>query len=217
MKALTEAQRTLRDFQARQDDWRIRDWQLSLTDGETITVGLKDNEVGGVYAPPTTRRVVGGSLYVVWHDGQVSRSAVDARFLNQLDGRLKEMRRAAYEEAFIIDMPEDAVPPAVQVYDPAIARLVREDSEPCFHALRKAGGLLNQVRESYDGSVSAAIASLAVSNSRGLDRAVETSSHGFGFSADSVFGVGHRSRRILGLDSVEEQPYPSQRLAPSLP
>ena len=43
-----------------------------MTDASRLSVGLKDREIGGVYAPPATNRIISGSLYLVWHDGKLS-------------------------------------------------------------------------------------------------------------------------------------------------
>lgn len=191
------AAQTLRAFQARTDDFKVRDWQLSLADSETLSIGLKDREVGGVYAPPKNRRALSGQLYLVWADGQVSVSALNALFLRKLEAALKRMRASAYKEEFVIDMPEDQAPPEVRVFDPDIRALLTERSDRFFEDLASFEDRLDAARESFDGQVGAGLSRLRVMNSRGLDRAVSSSSHSFGAYADSVFGVGYRHRKEL--------------------
>ena len=202
MQSLDHVRKTLKDFQARDDDYRIDQWQISVTDSETLSVGLKDKEVGGVYGPPSTRRVIGGNIYVVWSDGKVSKSTVNSLFLRHFESRLKRLRRSAYREEFVIDMPEDQELPDIQIYDSSVNDIVTEDSRRCFDVLGRYKEELSAAKESFDGSVGARHSYLTVINSKGLDKTTRSTVNSFSVGADSLFGAGYRSRRRLSDDDV---------------
>jgi predicted Zn-dependent protease len=199
---LTAPKSILERYQARQDDLRITDWQLCVSDSQLLSLGIKDRELGGVYAPPSRRRVIGGRIYVIWHDGKVSQSSVDSLFLRGFEERLRRLRRSAYEEAYVHALPEDSELPEVAVYDEGIRELMGERSELCFQTLATYGERLSAVRQSYDGGVEAGLSELRVANSKGLDRQTRRSAHRFSAYADSLFGVGYGSRRELGESDV---------------
>jgi PmbA protein len=205
VQILEQARQSLKSYQARKDDYKIDRWQLSVTDSETLSVGLKDKEIGGVYGPPAARRVVAGSIYVVWHDGQVSRSAVNSLFLRHFEARMKKLRNSAYREEFVIDMPGSQELPGIKIFDDEVKNIVDYDSARCFDMLSRYKTHLTAVKESFDGSFGARKSFLSVVNSKGLDQTVASTVNSFSAGADSVFGVGYRSRRRLTDEELIER------------
>lgn len=205
MEILKSACAELKDFQSRSDDWRIKDWQVAVTETESLSVGIRDKEIASVYGPPTTRRLVGGTIYIVWHDGQVSRSSLNHLFFRDLKGRLKNLRRTAYTESFVIDFPEDQELPEVKIHDASVEKILGEDAGLCFEMLAQYRKHLDKAKSSFDGQVGARVTRLGVANSKGLFRSSRSTSHSFSASADSIFGIGYRSRRRLTQEDLSSR------------
>lgn len=197
----------LRDLETRTDDMGVAAWTLVLEDRESVSLGAKDKQVGGVYAPPKVTRTLGGDLYVVWKakvggETAVSKTSVDALWLRDIGASLKRLRARAYAEKFVVDLPEDRPLPEVAVWDERVVSFVREDPSFGFDLLGELRPRLSRAKASWSADVGAGLVHRRVQNSKGLDRQSRTTRMAFGAEADSLFGIGTERRDLLSRETV---------------
>jgi PmbA protein len=108
------------------DGVAVVQWRFDLGIGWSLQAGLKDGRLGGPYEPPSAARGFGGSIYLRWSDGSVTRGMVDGRTLDAWDESLAEWRANAFADPDAPDvLPPPPEPlPVVQTADPGVEALV---------------------------------------------------------------------------------------------
>ncbi|HYN87703.1 MAG TPA: metallopeptidase TldD-related protein [Ardenticatenaceae bacterium] len=189
-----------------QDFPGVREWRLSWADGVGTSLGIKDNHIGSVYSPLSTSDGRSGSYLIQWEDGRLSRGSVDGSTLVNLAEVLAAARAASYVDPDAVVFLEPAGVPHLPLYDPATARLLRDDMDTLIGLLRMVlSPQLARPIATVSGSVGASAGQSGVMTSRGLDVRVETTSTAWSAGYDRQVSDGDTSRSPFDPETVAAQ------------
>jgi PmbA protein len=183
---------------------KIIGWRMTVSEGRSVTLSIVDNKLGDVYGPPTARDSLSGGIYLIWEDNKRTSTSIDRRTLDEFEERLLEWRLSAFDEEHGPDILEPQTYPDVAMFDEKVKTLVEGDTTLFFQILQqgykelRASGV-----EFVDAGVSAGAVTSYVRNSKGLDVSYASTSFGFSFYADSLYGNGYSKRRLHPDGEVE--------------
>jgi PmbA protein len=178
---------------------KLQGWWFDVNYINSVSLSLEENRLGDVYGPVTARESLGGALYLVWEDGQVSNVSVNRLSLPEFEAQLQKWRASAYEDEQAAPIHEpDPVYPEVEMYDPAINALVEGDPDLLFkiikageEELRGKGGM-----DYLDAEASASSSIRFLRNSRGLDISYPATIFSYAFYYGDVYGNGYTRRKL---------------------
>lgn len=184
----------------------IADYRINLGEGQSIGVGIRDNDVGSVYSPLRFSDSIGGSFLVHWSDGKLSRGALDGSSLTQFDRLLQSSRSAAYRDDDAAQfLPHQDITP-IQLWSPDVPTLFDERADYLFEVI----GTLQDSAARYEvknlnGGTSAGMSKSWIRTSRGLR--LNNSGTNFSFSAsfDGTIGEGGSQRTVADLATIRQQ------------
>lgn len=173
----------------------VVDWRLTWSDSAGTGLGIKDNQIGSVYAPLAYGDSLSGSYLVQWEDGRLSRGGVDGSTLVNLAEVLGAAREASYldPDAAVFLGPD--VFAEVPSFDAATVRLLREQVDDLVDLLRLVlAPRANHAIGTVSGRVGAGAGQSGVMTSRGLDVRDSGTSVGWSAGYDRIVGDGDSSR-----------------------
>ncbi len=184
----------------------IRAWRLTWHEGRSMGIGIRDNEVGNVYGPPSYADGRGGSYLVQWDDERLSRGNVDGNTLVHFDDIVAAARQAAYDDPDAANFLGPQTYPTLETYAPETATLISEGADRLLAVL----SAILDPQQAYEirtvnGNVSGSEGRGGVITSAGLE--VETQSTGFGYSYgyDGQVYDGFGQRAPYSLAEIEGQ------------
>jgi PmbA protein len=184
----------------------VADYRINLGEGQSIGVGIRDNDVGSVYSPLRFSDTIGGSFLVHWRDGRLSRGALDGNSLGQFDRVIESARAAAYQD-------DDAAQfLGHQEITPIL--LASDDVPPLFE--ERAGYLfdviatLEEIAGRYDvktlnGGTGAGMSASWIRTSRGLNLHNRGTSFSYSASFDGMIGEGGSQRTVVDQPTIVAQ------------
>lgn len=183
---------------------KIRGWRFTVSEGRSVTLSIVDNKLGDVYGPPTARDSLGGGIYLIWEDNKRTSTSIDRRTLDEFEERIQEWRASAFEEEHGPEILEPQTYPDVPMFDEQIAAIAEGDTTLFFQILQQG---YKELRDSgvefVDAGCSAGAVTSYVRNSKGLDVSYPSTSFGFSFYADSLYGNGYSKRKMYPEGEVE--------------
>lgn len=171
MKTPKKISKKLNDYMLRKDDLKIAGWLFNFDEGDSVSLGLYNNEIGGPYTPPAKHDINQGAAYIIWADGRISDISINASNLENLDASLKEWRAQSYHD---IDAPEILeplpMPTNLKIKDEKVVDLVMKDSSYFFEILNFYNKELRKksYTKTVKGVVKAGYGHATVMNSKGL-------------------------------------------------
>ncbi len=190
-------------FEAIQD---IADYRINLGEGQSIGVGIRDNDVGSVYSPLRFSDSIGGSFLVHWRDGRLSRGALDGNSLNQFERVIEAARAAAYQDDDAAQFlgHQDITP--VLLSSPDVPPLFAERAGYLFEVVTT----LQEIAARYEvknlnGGTSAGMSKSWIRTSRGLTLHTSGTSFSFSASFDGMIGEGGYRRTVVDQPAISTQ------------
>lgn len=172
METAKKISKTLNDYMARKDELKIGQWHFIFNEGQAISLGLDNNEIGGPYMPPATHDVYKGSAYIRWADGRVSDASIDNFTLEDLDASIKEWKTVSYQDTDAPEVIEPLPMPAgLKIKDDDVANLITKDSSYFFEILNYFNENLKKkdYTKTVKGQVGAGMLYSTIMNSKGLN------------------------------------------------
>lgn len=129
VQALTQGQRRL-NIGA-----EIKDWRVALTQSQLVSVGIKHNQGGSVYAPPAYKKSESADVFVIWDDGKCSKVKANPALqagARYWDDELRNWRLAAFTDPYAAVVPEPAGVPEVDIADETIHDVINRQNEKVF-------------------------------------------------------------------------------------
>lgn len=180
------------------EELRLAGWRVLVHESETVSLGIKDNSAGSVYAPPSYRQVENGEVFLVWADGKCSQSVAQSYFQDDGDywrQELEQWRQAAYEDPDAVHIPAPEPLPFVAVEDPALRNIVAGEDQILFEQIRHWLAA-KPTQAKMQGSIQAAWGRRHVRTSTGLAVTYQQTQFGERYSFDSLLGSGFAKRRL---------------------
>lgn len=201
MKPTQLLTKKLNDYMTRSDDLKISQWHFSLTEGQAISLGLENCEIGGPYTPPATKDVYGGTLYLIWGDDRVSDVTINAETLENLDSAIGEWKKTSYKDNDASEVTEPLpMPKDLKIKDEKIVDMIRKDSSYFFEILNFYKNELGKkdYTKTIQGQVRAGHEYCTLMNSKGLSFEYESTSMDTYAYVNSIAGDGYAKRKTLG-------------------
>ncbi|AHF07745.1 metallopeptidase TldD-related protein [Desulfitobacterium metallireducens] len=178
---------------------KIRDWRIVVHEAQLISLGIKDNEPGSVYTPPSYRQGESGEVVIVWEDGRLSQArvqAVSGKNAQVGEEQLQEWYQAAYEDPDGREIPAPEAIPLVAVEDRAVQRILAGEDEILFEQVSR---LLKDRPEQAEmqAGIQAAWGYRHIRNSKGLAVTYQESQYALSYSFDSLVGGWFAKRRLI--------------------
>ena len=193
MSKLTEA---LYRAQHATGDLAITQWRYALRQTRHVSCGVRNNVLGDLYHPPAYNRNLSGDLWIQWSDGLVSHGDLDPAALADVPAKLAQMRRVAYAEEHVPELPAPSVPPDVPLFDGLVEEKLLGDPDELFERLRETKEALAPLgSEQISAGFSYEVHTFTVANSKGLMVDVPSTRVHFGVDIDSRYSDGFVMRR----------------------
>lgn len=199
MKATEKISKTLNDYMARTDELRIEQWHFTFNEGQAISLGLDNNEIGGPYTPPSTHDIYKGSVYIRWADGRVSDSIIDTFTLENLDASIKEWKTTSYQDIDAHEVIQPLpMPTGLKIKDDNVVNLITKDSSYFFEILNYFNENLKKkdYTKTVKGQVSAGMLCSIIMNSKGLNVGWEGTSMSVYASVNDICGDNYAERNM---------------------
>jgi predicted Zn-dependent protease len=194
LERMTEALSAFRGSEA-----GIAAWRLFATRSRSVSLGVKDNEAGNVYAPLTRQRGESLRYQLHWSDGRVSRGAMDRGGAASLETALRAARQASYldPDAVAAGVGGAETFPEVPLHDPGTAAMLGGEIDPLSE-------VLSLIREevarrgfgTYSGHLHAGEGEQTVRSSAGLEASSRGCLWGYSVHFEGEFGDSLVRRRL---------------------
>lgn len=191
----------LNEYMLRSDDLKIAQWHLSLTEGQTISLGLENGEFGGPYTPLSTKDIYGGNAYIRWADGKVSNAVIGYDVLENIDLAIGEWKKFSYQDEYAPEVIEPLpMPKDLKIKDKKIVDMIKKDRSYFFEILNFYKNELSkkEYTKTIQGTVDAALEYCTLMNSKGLNLEYESTSMSTSASINGVVGEGYAKRKSPG-------------------
>ncbi len=197
---------TLMSHETRSDQLRVRDWLVAAVESRRVSVGVRGDEVGGVYAPPRWTQSLSGVLTVLWADGLMSRTSLSRPLLDEPEQLLTFMRESAYDDLFAPDIPEVQEAAVVKVYSQGAASTVDQDPSTLFSSIALARETFRALNtRNCSAVIESSLKQWTLASSRGLNVRFDTTCMEFSAMADSLYSIEVVSRELVPLEAVNAQ------------
>lgn len=191
----------LNEYMLRSDDLKIAQWHISLTEGQAISLGLENSEIGGPYMPPSTADVCDGSAYIRWADGKVSNAVINSEVLENVGLAIGEWKKTSYQDDYAPEVVEPLpMPKDLKIKDKKIVNMIKKDSSYFFEILNFYKNELSkkEYTKTIQGEVKAGLVYCTLMNSKGLNVKWESTSMSTSAYINGVAGEGYAKRKSPG-------------------
>jgi len=183
---------------------RAQDFRLAMAETVQSALGIGSNRRGSPYEPLTVSDAAGGSMLVRWSDGLVSRGALTRAPAAALAEVLRSAFEGRYEDADVVDFPEEAAVPGIELYSEETARIAGGENAD---ALPQVLEILEGIRarsgaKLLDASAQAVRIRRRVVTSRGFRAEGESTRTVFWLGLDSLAFDGFESRTPFAAEEV---------------
>lgn len=184
----------------------IAAYRINLSERRSISVGIRDNDVGSVYSPFSFGQGSGGSFLVQWQDGRLSRGNLDGNSLQIIAQVLSNARQAAYDDPDAAQFLGPQTITSVPLFSADVPPLFNERSGYLLEVVAQLQSLAGRfTAKTLNGGVDTSVGTSWIRTSEGL--ALSTTSTSFSYSAsfDGLIGEGMSQRTVAPLDAVRAQ------------
>jgi PmbA protein len=177
---------------ARCDGRTVEEWSVYAAESASLSLGIKDREVGNAHVPLKLSESCGARYRLVWSDGKVSRGYVERRLLEADPERaLVNARAAAYVDPDAAVVAGPATFADVEMHDPRAEALAHGDARPLVSRLDAVRRCVAQRGfRTWSGSFSASHGRSRVVSSAGLDVSNEGTGAGWHITFNGEIGDG---------------------------
>jgi len=181
-------------------------YRLTLSESQSLRLGLRDNALGSVYAPLVYSAGWQGSFLVQWEDGKLSRGNLDGASLANCDAILAAARSAGIDDPDGANFLGPQQYPSTPVFSPETAQLVEHGSDSLLAVMRLAQQLAQEYQvETLTGGVGASASTSWVRTSKGLNAQEESTRFSWGLSFDSLLSDGESTRSPQEPQAIAER------------
>lgn len=203
LESMSEALAAFRGGEA-----EVTAWRLFATRTRSLSLGVKDNEAGNVYAPLSRQRGESLRYQIHWSDGRVSRGALDRGGAGSPEKVLRAARQASVPDADAVaaGVGGPATFPEPALHDAAAAAVVEGELAPL-------SGVLAAIREevarrgfgTYSGHLHAGESEQRLRSSEGLEARSLGCLWGYSVHFEGEFGDSLVRRRLVPLEECAER------------
>lgn len=177
-------------------------WSFFISYSESLKVGLKDNNIGGLYRSPSAQIGQNLDLSLYWKDNTRSIHSFNGTFPEINKESISKFKEQAFYDKIIPDLPKKKEIKNVKVYDEAIEKIFK-DTSYLFESISYAKENLIKSSSNLTGSTNVSISELYVRNSEGFNDNYSISNSNIFIEADNIYGVSESSRKLYSKDDVD--------------
>jgi len=199
MKSIKTLSEKLNDYMVRNDDLKISQWLFTFGEGKSISIGMKENEIGGPYMPPSSRNEYGGSVYIRWADGTISNSIINSETLENMDTTIKEWKALSYQNIFAPEVIDPLpIPLDLKIKDNKLVEITEKDKDYLFGILKFYKNKLSKKDYTKLLTIHASVGHEynTVLNSKGLNVEWEETGISTWVSVNNMAGDSYSKRKI---------------------
>ncbi len=197
---------TLEKREKDRDRLGIREWLLSVSETEGVSIGSRQRETAGVYSPSKATVQLSGRLYVRWQDGLASRIRLSRPLVQNPEELVSFMREAAFADPYAPDIPPVQPAADVEVFDPAVSDLIGKNASELYKYLDESTKTFRSLEtKNCLAGVSCRRTQRRIASSSGLRFEYDATRMGFSASADSLYGAGKHSRDLVPILEVRDR------------
>ncbi|KUO65641.1 MAG: hypothetical protein APF84_15095 [Gracilibacter sp. BRH_c7a] len=183
------------------EGFKLKQWRITLAQSQRINIGVKNNNPGSVYTPPSYSNREGGEVFLIWEDDKCSKARVQNVFERE-DYWLKQLslwRLTAYNDhhEMLIPVPEKL--PQVQIANKDISNLFTGDNRQIFEHQQKIIFDRPEIALT-NASLLASWTRNLIYTSTGIAADFPESRYAVSWSFDSQISQGFAERRFPTLD-----------------
>jgi len=146
-----------------------RGWRLVVNSVCSVDVGMDDSKLCGHYRPARMAREIAGNVFIIWEDGMVSRGRIDSKTLSRLPRDIELWRSLAYRDDDAAHIAQLMPPTQVELFDPRVADIVRDDAGPVFDAVSEIAATAREGgADMVDAGVGCSTVETVIATSSGL-------------------------------------------------
>ncbi|MEK7483232.1 MAG: metallopeptidase TldD-related protein [Planctomycetota bacterium] len=190
---------------------QIKRWFCAIIDQESLSIGLQNSQIGGVYNPPNKKRSQSAQLLLELEGQKVVRNSLSRSEIEN-EHILPKLLALAISEESPPYFPERKNLPVVKVFSPELRSQVEGKATPLVEMLKI---IQHRVRPkvSLSGKAEARYTQIQVHHSEGWQLNTESTSTSVYAQVDGLWGFSTRSRMQLESNQIEER---SLRLSESV-
>ncbi|SCX81129.1 metallopeptidase TldD-related protein [Alkaliphilus peptidifermentans] len=177
---------------------QIKGWYFGANKNTSIKVGMKNNELGGVYSCPKAEESIRGKIYIIWQDNRRSVAVLQSNTVKSFHKMIDLWRKASFAEAEGSDIYIEQQYPKVKLFDIEVNNMVYNNQEYLFDLLEAYHKeLVGSEIKNIDASVSASTFQQYIYNSKGLAISNLSTSFSTYLYGDEIFGKSFINRRKI--------------------
>lgn len=184
-----------------QNSGQIRRWFCAITEHESLSIGLQNAKIGGVYNPPNKKRTRNAQLLLEMDDEKIVRSSLSREEMER-EKVIEKLRPLAIREEDPPLFPERKELPEVQIFSPELKAQVEGQASPLIHLLKIMQQTI-RAKVSLTGKGQVSYNHLTVHHSEGWNLESESTSTSIYGQVDGLWGFSNRSRTVLDSNLVE--------------
>jgi PmbA protein len=203
MNDINQLERNLYEYMiSGKKDLQVKGWYFGINKRVSITTGIKDSQLGGVYSCPKAQEDTRGKLYIIWKDNRRTIAAIDSTTLEDYSKWIEIWRKTSFKDEEGPFIYKSSHYPQVKLFDHQVNQLVYKDKTWAVELLEQYACLLKKANiNNIDASITASVHEHHIRNSIGLEISTMATSFSTYLFGDKIHGKSYSSRRII--DSKE--------------
>ncbi len=177
-------------------------WTFSILNSKAIEIGIRDNNIGGLYRSPSAHIGQGMELNLYWKNNYRSTHSYNGYIPNLNKEEITKLKEQSFYDDIIPDLPNPKDITEVKVYDENVEN-VFDNTEYLYKNITKLRDDLIIISENLNGSVGASIGEMRVRNSEGFDNGYSFTNSGLYVNADHVYGASQSTRMLFSNDEID--------------
>lgn len=183
---------------------QIQSWKLNASQGSSLVVGIKDNEIGGGYRSPALRNKTNLSITLYFKDNTKTTLVFPGELPKITKAKIKDWKTQGFKEDIIPDFPGHPNQfTEVFSYSNDVDGLLK-DPTVLIQWLLKIKEKTGKTVSLLNSQAAAFISESFVWNSSGFCKGYRSSGSSIGIYANGVFGAGEESRSVLQKKNIEK-------------
>jgi PmbA protein len=194
-----------------QQQGELQQWLCTLTYRESLSIGLQNGQIGGVYNPPNKRREQNAKVLLALSNGKVVRTSLSRQEM-QSPALFSRLKQIAIEEKDSPLFPEKKELPLVRIFCPQLKEQVDGKASAMIHFLQNLQKDI-EAKTSLSGNANVRYTHLKTLSSQGWELESEST---FSSVSASVDGLGHFSSQSRTLLNEEVLHFRARELSESV-
>jgi PmbA protein len=179
----------------------IEKWTFSLFNSKGIEIGLRDNNIGGLYRSPSAHIGQNLELGIYWKDYYRSSHSYNGIIPEFNKEHISKLKEQAFYDDILPDLPNPKDIPDVKVYDDEVIKNF-DDTSYLYNSITKVRDDLIRIADNLNGSVGISVGEIWVKNSQGFDNGYRFTNSGLYVVANNVYSSIQSRRQLFTNDEV---------------